>query len=1090
MAGRGGRGHQDRGLGLDQPETQVPGTGAGPCRQAEGGRDAQRAGHRTHHHHQPQAHGRRLLHLRQQDRREGDRHCLQRQERCARPAAVRGRAQGGRRGRADRERHRRRRARQPRRQFGLRHSPGRDLVRRRRPRPHGRAGREEELPAGRSRQVPGAKPVPLLDRAGLGGTRRRARVSGGAAQRTGSDLEPAGQARVGAERLCQRAGIARPLARGAVVQLLHLGLQGAARVVERLLGGRQGVRRADRAGRPEQAGVPARAGRDPGRDPGPPARRQGIDRQAGLCGALQGAGADFRHAAGRQTGGKCRSRAGSRRPGPARTDAEQQLEAARRHAAAPQLGREHLHGADGDRRAPSLRPQGGACGRWRRQGADPRAARHPVALEPARSARCQRQGERRGAAQRCAHHLPHRRGGRCGDRPLRHRAGEHPVHARPADHRRPAAAGARRRPLPSPAHTAQHHAKADEGRGVASRHGDHDGAANDRYPGAGSARGVLGGGGTGAARADPGRSDPVGDRGARYARHGARCAQAAPAPGARGAAHRAASHAGPAGRPLHARRRATGRRPRRPRRTQVVAATAAGGRPDRRAGLVRQLPVHLSRAEDQQVDRTARRQGLAGGDRAAARLPGCGRPRQLLPAARWRRQSRQRHPDLVHPRRNARSRRARLRLRAARRGPRTDGARAAGLRRRPHRAQVLEPAEGSRCPQAGGAGGAFALRQGRGPHDHQHHRRAQPMADQRADRLARHPEAGTRRSAPGRAAGRGGQRSQVPALVPGHQGALQHRTRRPLVVADDQRRRQHGKAAARGDGRCGLEGRHRQAGERLHRPAAQGCLAHHHRQPVGRARAREVLEALREGAGDRRYRGRARRDPGPGRLEPRRAGEGQRSGRCAEPDHFLRRARIAGQPAQQRHVPALADPCRRAGQRHLAGDAGRQRQAVAHAAVDRCGAAEGAFRSGLRHQEDHHAGRAEQARQLQPRRRAAGKPGGQRELRHDLGRDHRSDSGRRHHPGRRARPRFADRHAGRKAQRRRLPGFRGTLVRGLSQLLPVPAQGHREDGIHRAPQQRRRVLVAAEPRRGALCAGDVRGNAQCADQGRTAQVGR
>ena len=36
----------------------------------------------------------------------------------------------------------------------------------------------------------------------------------------------------GAQRLCQRAGAARAAARGAVVQLLHLGLQGAARMVD------------------------------------------------------------------------------------------------------------------------------------------------------------------------------------------------------------------------------------------------------------------------------------------------------------------------------------------------------------------------------------------------------------------------------------------------------------------------------------------------------------------------------------------------------------------------------------------------------------------------------------------------------------------------------------------------------------------------------------------------------------------------------------------------------------------------------------------------------------------------------------------
>ena len=66
-------------------------------------------------------------------------------------------------------------------------------------------------------------------------------------------------------------------------------------------------------------------------------------------------------------------------------------------------------------------------------------------------------------------------------------------------------------------------------------------------------------------------------------------------------------------------------------------------------------------------------QGLAGGGRAAAELPGRRRPGQLLPAARRRGQPRQRHPDRVPAGGHARSRRARSGLRAARRGARADG---------------------------------------------------------------------------------------------------------------------------------------------------------------------------------------------------------------------------------------------------------------------------------------------------------------------------------------------------------------------------------------------------------------------------------
>jgi hypothetical protein len=48
------------------------------------------------------------------------------------------------------------------------------------------------------------------------------------AQRPGPDGPAQGAGRLGPERVCQRAGPARAAARGAVVQLLHLGLQGAA----------------------------------------------------------------------------------------------------------------------------------------------------------------------------------------------------------------------------------------------------------------------------------------------------------------------------------------------------------------------------------------------------------------------------------------------------------------------------------------------------------------------------------------------------------------------------------------------------------------------------------------------------------------------------------------------------------------------------------------------------------------------------------------------------------------------------------------------------------------------------------------------
>src|SRR5256885_12184118 len=70
-----------------------------------------------------------------------------------------------------------------------------------------------------------------------------------------------GPARLGPQRLRERAGPARATARGALVQLLHLGLQGAARVVERLLARGQGVHRAHGPGRSVQARLPPGHGR-------------------------------------------------------------------------------------------------------------------------------------------------------------------------------------------------------------------------------------------------------------------------------------------------------------------------------------------------------------------------------------------------------------------------------------------------------------------------------------------------------------------------------------------------------------------------------------------------------------------------------------------------------------------------------------------------------------------------------------------------------------------------------------------------------------------------------------------------------------
>jgi hypothetical protein len=125
----------------------------------------------------------------------------------------------------------------------------------------------------------------------------------------------------------------------------------------------------------------------------------------------------------------------------------------------------------------------------------------------------------------------------------------------------------------------------------------------------------------------------------------------------------------------------------------------------------------------------------------------------------------------------------------------------------------------------------------------------------------------------------------------GTKGHLQHRAERLLVVADDQRRRQHRAPDAGRDGRPGLEGRHGPPGQRFHRAPAARCLAHHHGQPLGRPRTGEVLRQVRG-------------HPGGGR-HARHAGRGHRQCRLGEggADQDHRR-----QPARQTRPPCLAPP--------------------------------------------------------------------------------------------------------------------------------------------------------------------------------------
>ena len=74
------------------------------------------------------------------------------------------------------------------------------------------------------------------------------------------DHPPQDSRRLGPQCVCERPGAPRPPARGAVVQLLHLGLQGSARVVDQLLVRGARVRGAHRTGGPEQASLPLGCG--------------------------------------------------------------------------------------------------------------------------------------------------------------------------------------------------------------------------------------------------------------------------------------------------------------------------------------------------------------------------------------------------------------------------------------------------------------------------------------------------------------------------------------------------------------------------------------------------------------------------------------------------------------------------------------------------------------------------------------------------------------------------------------------------------------------------------------------------------------
>ena len=340
--------------------------------------------------------------------------------------------------------------------------PGRALVRRRGPRPHRRAAREEALPARRDRASCRCA-CPFRYATALVAVEREGVIETQVVQLSGDDptVELQVKAELGPERLRQRARAARPAARGAVVLLLHLGLEGAARMVDGLLvRGQEYVAPTAMVDLSKPA-FRLGAGRDPRRHAGARADVNVTSRQAAATRCAARRRSPSRPSCptasrGRRRGGVRRGRRGA-----ARADAQRQLEPARRDAAAARLGRGDL----APRRWRSSAAATTAARRCRRAAA---AASGPtrelfdtlLLWNPARRARRQRPGHGDGAAQRFADQLPHRRGGRRGHRPVRHRPDHASGHAGPADHQRPAAAGARGRPVPRPAHPAQHDAEA------------------------------------------------------------------------------------------------------------------------------------------------------------------------------------------------------------------------------------------------------------------------------------------------------------------------------------------------------------------------------------------------------------------------------------------------------------------------------------------------------------------------------------------------------------------------------------------------------------------------------------------------------
>ena len=253
------------------------------------------------------------------------------------------------------------------------------------------------------------------------------------------------------------------------------------------------------------------------------------------------------------------------------------------------------------------------------------------------------------------------------------------------------------------------------------------------------------------------RGHAVGDRGQRQPQWRARCAQGAPAPHPRRAADGAAGHAGADRRPVQPARGAA-------RRRSGTNGTVRGGlklalQPKLAEGLpgVRDWFARYPFACLEQ--KTSKSIGLRDGklwQGVVAQIPTYLDADGLASYFPPREGDGARGSDiltayLLAATHEAASLNPAFALSDEVRAP--DGARPDRVCRRPHPAQLLVAAERPGRAQARRHRGAVALRQGPGPPAGQPHPRAQPVADQRGDRLAEHPQARERRAAARAAAG-------------------------------------------------------------------------------------------------------------------------------------------------------------------------------------------------------------------------------------------------------------------------------------------------------------------------------------------------